>query len=63
MKAIEEGDLVALKSGGPYMSVVQLLPTAAVCMWFDSSGQLQERTFPLSALERQQQQDDGVSGS
>lgn len=54
--SMEEGDLVQLKSGGPEMSLVELLADdQAICMWFDSKGKLQERSFPLTVLRKVEQ--------
>ena len=47
------GDVVALKSGGPNMTVEHIDPEtqSVLCSWFD--GQEKKlSTFPLGALER-----------
>jgi uncharacterized protein YodC (DUF2158 family) len=61
-RPIQEGELVALKSGGPYMAVTQVHDRSIECMWFDEKGVLQERSFPVSVLVRQEDEK-GVSGS
>ena len=60
MKAgdIVPGTVVKLNSGGPAMTV-QSIDTyealdgaeGALCIWFDTQGDSQERVFPVSALK------------
>lgn len=49
------GDRVALKSGGPVMTIVALgreIPCAKVeCMWFDDDADVQTCEFPVEALK------------
>lgn len=47
----QEGDLVRLHSGGPIMSLQEVVGEHAVCMWFDAEGKLQERRFLLASLQ------------
>ena len=51
---LKEGDLVQLRTGGPAMSLQSIDADArsGTCMWFDSDGRLQERTFLLTTLRR-----------
>ena len=59
---LAEGDLVQLRSGGPSMSLQEITSDGrAVCMWFDAHGQLQEKVFLLSTLQKID--NEGVSGS
>ena len=60
--AIEEGDIVRLRSGGPPMSVQTVTPDGIECMWFDSDGRLQEKIFHPGTLQKNSDHD-GVSGS
>ena len=62
MAAIKEGDTVTLKSGGPIMTVREIVDPDesgtkwAVCVWIDESGKPQEKYYPLTVLEP----DDGI---
>jgi uncharacterized protein YodC (DUF2158 family) len=52
---IKVGDVVALKSGGPPMTVVRLLPKAedgpsAKCVWFQGEAMPHEMSFVQRAL-------------
>lgn len=56
---LKAGDIVRLKSGGPPMTVGEVraatardvIPTA-MCVWFDSSGQIQRDDFSIWLLEQ-----------
>ena len=48
----EEGDIVQLRSGGPRMSLRELLGDRGRCMWFDEAGRLHEKEIPLDLLIR-----------
>ncbi len=63
MKAIEPGDIVQLRSGGPMMTVQQLSVDSgpsADCCWFDSGGNLNKRVFSFVVLELCLTERDGV---
>lgn len=56
---IQVGDVVLLNSGGPDMTVDEIGklasmssdgPLSAWCSWFDSRGERQTHTFPLTSL-------------
>ena len=52
---VEVGDVVALKSGGPPMTVVKLIPKSAdgpsaKCMWFEGEAMPHERDFVVATL-------------
>jgi uncharacterized protein YodC (DUF2158 family) len=49
--AINEGDIVHLKSGGPRMTVQELDGDGAYCIWFDGDGKKQGARFRISNLE------------
>jgi uncharacterized protein YodC (DUF2158 family) len=58
------GDIVQLKSGGPKMTVVDLLPSVgigslegATCTWFDRNKR-QAGNFPLDALKAVSEHDE-----
>jgi uncharacterized protein YodC (DUF2158 family) len=46
------GDLVRLKSGGPTMTIRQILSDAVGCAWFDANHKFHSEYFPLDALEK-----------
>ena len=51
---IKMGDIVKLKSGGPYMTVVfRPIDGSARCSWF-VAGEVREWIFPLSSLTKMQ---------
>ena len=51
MSAIQVGDVVRLKSGGPAMTVSALVRAGeAKCLWF-AADELKEGTFGMEALE------------
>ena len=45
------GDVVQLKSGGPYMTVIYADSENATCQWFTGEVLARTETFPLLALE------------
>lgn len=51
-----DGDLVQLKSGGPIMTVINILLTPPYtrifCYWFDVQNCLHEASFPDYMLEK-----------
>ncbi len=50
--ALEPGNVVQLKSGGPLMTVVAVEKTEARCIWHSQSAEdIRSATIPLSALE------------
>lgn len=49
LDALAPGDIVALRSGGPRMTVVQVLKDQVECTWF-AGGQSLKQSFPPSAL-------------
>lgn len=52
MKKLERSDIVRLASGGPWMSVAEILPDErAVCVWFDGE-EFQKDTFDFAVLMR-----------
>ena len=48
---LQTGELVALKSGGPAMTITALSGDCAYCVWFNQNEQRQG-TFALNTLER-----------
>ncbi|CNH83635.1 Uncharacterized small protein [Yersinia frederiksenii] len=60
------GDLVNLKSGGPVMTIKNVIPTYAssriVCTWFTKDGQLIEGEFRAEIIERLDHQSNPVEG-
>jgi uncharacterized protein YodC (DUF2158 family) len=53
------GDVVRQKSGGPVMTVTNLLPNAIQCNWFDDAGELHVAAFPAGELEKVQRDSSG----
>jgi uncharacterized protein YodC (DUF2158 family) len=51
MPAFYEGDLVAVKSGGPKMTVSAASPSKIVCVWFDNDNKRCEAPFAPGTLE------------
>lgn len=49
--AFKIGDTVALKSGGPRMTVAGAAEDGVTCTWFDAKNELQTAKFPEGALE------------
>ncbi|WP_226501420.1 DUF2158 domain-containing protein [Pseudomonas sp. MWU16-30322] len=58
MSNIEKGDVVALKSGGPSMTVNDIVAEwgtgemLAKCTWFNSSDMTQHENFALFTLKK-----------
>lgn len=53
MSAFQPGDVVAIPSGGPLMTVLGTdpsKPNALACAWFDAAGHYREQRFPAAAL-------------
>ena len=49
----EVGDVVTLRSGGPWMTVAQLNGSEIGCVWFDGSGEsLRREYFPAECLKK-----------
>jgi len=48
---INVGDVVKLKSGGPFMTVSIVNPTEVYCKWFDTENHLNEDSFPKDSLD------------
>ncbi|HEY4292070.1 YodC family protein [Luteibacter sp.] len=52
MADFKKGDVVQLKSGGPVMTVYDILGSGRVgCEWFDSKEQHQDKSFNSETLE------------
>lgn len=52
-EALKPGDIVKVKSGGPAMTYTEKTEYgSAICVWFDSKGDPQEKTFAPVALEK-----------
>lgn len=59
MLEIKAGDVVTLKSGGPKMTVTDIVDSStdgsglksANCVWFDSGNKPQSQVFPLHAIQ------------
>jgi uncharacterized protein YodC (DUF2158 family) len=48
--AWEKGDIAQLKTGGPRMTVQDVMPEMIACSWFDKSDKLQHGTFVAESL-------------
>lgn len=50
-KALEVGDVVQLKSGGPYMTVIQVAsPQTVKVSWFDDTQSLRMAEITINSL-------------
>lgn len=51
-KSFKNGDIVRLKSGGPWMTINELYNNDkyARCIWFDKDQKLQEETFSVIVI-------------
>jgi uncharacterized protein YodC (DUF2158 family) len=49
--ALQSGDLVRLRSGGPLMTVVRIDGDQANCVWTDWDGQFESGKFPIDVLQ------------
>ena len=52
-EALNAGDVVRLRSGGPWMTVEWCEAHWASCVWVDGQGVCQKRQFDTRLLERQ----------
>jgi uncharacterized protein YodC (DUF2158 family) len=58
MSDFKKGDVVVLNSGGPRMTVIDLVPEfrtgepLARCSWFNASGALQYENFILEVIKK-----------
>lgn len=51
-QGLKIGDRVRLRSGGPLMTVVQVMSNHSLfCKWFDETGNLQGVDFPPATLQ------------
>jgi uncharacterized protein YodC (DUF2158 family) len=48
---LKPGDVVALKSGGHPLTVVEVNADSVSCLWMGSEGDLFRETLPLAVLE------------
>lgn len=60
--AVALGDTVQLKSGGPLMTIIQIVEREqtgpmAQCMWFSMAGQTMDKWIPISGLTKKDPQD------
>ena len=53
---IQAGDTVKLRSGGPLMTVNQIVqtppPASATVSWFDTENKAQNGSYPLTSLRK-----------
>jgi uncharacterized protein YodC (DUF2158 family) len=49
--ALQSGNLVRLRSGGPLMTVVRIEGDQANCVWTDWNGQFESGSFPIEVLQ------------
>jgi uncharacterized protein YodC (DUF2158 family) len=49
--ALHMGDVVALKSGGPLMTIQEMREDGAHCVWFDQ-GNPRYATFPVATVDK-----------
>jgi uncharacterized protein YodC (DUF2158 family) len=49
--ALQSGNLVRLRSGGPLMTVVRIEGDQANCVWTDWDGQFESGSFPIDVLQ------------
>ena len=50
--ALQQGDLVRLRSGGPLMTIETVRGSAVDCFWTVPNGQTNEATFPAKVLQK-----------
>ena len=55
---LKPGDVVALKSGGHPLTVVEVNEDAVSCLWMGGEGDLFRETLPLAVLERADLEDE-----
>ncbi|WP_093983993.1 YodC family protein [Shewanella algae] len=48
---MKDGDVVQLKSGGPLMTIINVIEGKALCTWFDDKKELKTANFPIVVLE------------
>ena len=51
-ESFQPGDRVMLKSGGPVMTVTELIDGKVWCQWFDNKQELKENAFMPHALTK-----------
>jgi uncharacterized protein YodC (DUF2158 family) len=49
--ALQSGNLVRLRSGGPLMTVVRIEGDQVNCVWTDWDGQFESGRFPIDVLQ------------
>jgi uncharacterized protein YodC (DUF2158 family) len=49
--ALQSGNLVRLRSGGPLMTVVRIDGDQVNCVWTDWDGQFESARFPINVLQ------------
>jgi uncharacterized protein YodC (DUF2158 family) len=49
--ALQSGNLVRLRSGGPLMTVVRVDGDQVNCVWTDWDGQFESGRFPIDVLQ------------
>lgn len=47
---MKNGDVVQLKSGGPTMTIVDIVATIITVTWFDHFKEIKEAKFPVETL-------------
>ncbi|MFV0571154.1 MAG: DUF2158 domain-containing protein [Xanthomarina gelatinilytica] len=52
MDEFKKGDLVRLKSGGPVMTVYEVLRGNVSCTWFDKNDEQQYSKFSNETIEK-----------
>jgi uncharacterized protein YodC (DUF2158 family) len=50
MEAFKKGDVVRLKSGGPWMTIVSVEGNTAECQWFDEKQVVKNDEFEFELL-------------
>lgn len=48
---MKNGDVVQLKSGGPTMTIIDIVATIVTVIWFDHFNIIKEAKFPVEALK------------
>lgn len=54
----QPGDVVALKSGGPFMTVSGISDDGIECMWLGEEGELFRETLPHAVLKSADREED-----
>ena len=54
----QPGDVVGLRSGGPRMTIAAINGPNAFCEWFTDDQQLQSRSFVVTSLKFEEQDDE-----